>query len=134
MLPARHRMRSSLDFEAAVRRGRRAGRRTLVVHLAVVPAERDVVESASTECEAAPARRPPRVGFVVSKAVGSAVVRNGVKRRLRALMRDRLEALPCGARAVVRANPSSAGADVDVLARDLDSALEALGYGPSRHG
>ena len=31
---------------------------------------------------------PARVGFVVSKAVGNAVIRNRVKRRLRHLMRD----------------------------------------------
>ncbi len=39
-------------------------------------------------------RSPTRAGFVVSKAVGGAVVRNKVKRRLRHLMRERVDQLP----------------------------------------
>ncbi len=74
-----------------------------------------------------------RVGFVVSKAVGSAVVRNTVKRRLRALVRERLELLPDAGLAVVRANPASASASSQLLARDLDSALVALGCGSPSH-
>jgi ribonuclease P protein component len=101
-------MRSSSEFTAAVRRGRRAGRRTLVVHLSRI---------ASSE-------EPTRVGFVVSKAVGPAVVRNRVKRQLRHLTRDRLSRLPAGALVVVRANPPAAGSNA--LAADLDSALNSL--------
>lgn len=107
MLPSAYRMRRSADFEAAVRRGRRAGRRTLVVHAAST-GESDT---------------PARVGFVVSKAVGSAVVRNRVKRRLRAVVADRRGLLPSGSLVVVRATPAAAGVDVSTLAADLDSAL-----------
>jgi ribonuclease P protein component len=99
-------MRRSRDFDAAVRQGRRAGRRTLVVHLTRTSGE-----------------GPARVGFVVSRAVGSAVVRNRVKRRLRHLTRERLEVLPAGALAVVRANPPAAGRSFTELGRDLDAAL-----------
>ena len=70
-------MRRSSDFGATVRRGRRAGSGTVVVH--VLPALPDELVAGSR-----------RVGFVVSKAVGGAVVRNRTKRRLRALMRPLL--------------------------------------------
>lgn len=69
---------------------------------------------------------PARAGFVVSKAVGGAVVRNLVKRRLRHLIRDRLGVLPAGSLVVVRALPGAGEADHDQLARDLDTALQRL--------
>ncbi|WP_442942082.1 ribonuclease P protein component [Nonomuraea sp. NBC_00507] len=101
-------MRRGEDFEAAVRRGKRAGRPTLVVHLGTSGEE------------------SPLVGFVVSKAVGGAVTRNKVKRRLRHLMRDRLHRLPRGSLLVVRANPPAASARFEQLAAELDSALDRL--------
>ncbi|WP_461022007.1 ribonuclease P protein component [Thalassiella azotivora] len=108
MLPAAHRMRRSADFSAAVRRGARAGRPRLVVHL-TSPA--GAAEGTTT------------AGFVVSKAVGGAVVRNRVKRRLRHLVGTRLDAVPTGSRLVVRALPASSGASSGELAADLDAAL-----------
>jgi ribonuclease P protein component len=55
--------------------------------------------------------------------VGTAVVRNRVKRRLRAAMAARLGALPPGALVVVRANPPAGQADGATLIADLDAAL-----------
>jgi ribonuclease P protein component len=69
---------------------------------------------------------PAKVGFVVSRAVGSAVVRNRVKRRLRELMRARLASLPEGCQLVVRAHPAAAGVRQADLAADLDLALGRL--------
>ncbi|GEA82655.1 ribonuclease P protein component [Cellulomonas uda] len=108
MLPAAHRMRHSADFEQAVRRGARAGRETLVVHL-------------TTRTDPGPTG--PVVGFVVSKAVGNAVVRNRVKRRLRALVGERIAALPASTSLVVRAQVPAATATYDRLGTDLDGAL-----------
>jgi ribonuclease P protein component len=68
----------------------------------------------------------------VSKAVGGAVQRNVVKRRLRHLVRDRLSLLPEGSLVVVRALPGAAGADHIQLARDLDAALKRLLGGGAR--
>jgi ribonuclease P protein component len=91
---------------------------------------------ASSPADAGPV---PRVGFVVSRAVGNAVVRNRTKRVLRHLMATRLEPLPCDADVVVRANPAAAGATTDELAGDLDrclrGALDKLDrHGPDRQG
>ena len=68
-----------------------------------------------------------RVGFVVSKAVGNAVVRNRVKRRLRHLAGEqlgRLEALPGSAMLVVRALPAAATASHAELGADLSRCLD----------
>ena len=68
----------------------------------------------------------PRVGLVVSKAVGGSVVRHRVARRLRHVMRDRLDRLPPGTRMVVRALPKSAAADSTRLGSDIDRALRTV--------
>lgn len=110
MLPAAARLTRRDDFATAVKRGRRAARGSVVVHLA-----------RSSDAEA-----PPRVGFVVGRTVGGAVVRHRVQRRLRHLMRGRLGALPGGALVVVRALPASAGASSGALGADLGAALRRL--------
>jgi ribonuclease P protein component len=73
-----------------------------------------------------PAQAPgARAGFVVSKAVGGAVVRNKVRRRLRHLVRPLVAELPAGSLLVVRALPASAGASFETLGSDLEAALAA---------
>jgi ribonuclease P protein component len=70
------------------------------------------------------AELPPRVGFVVSKAVGNAVVRNRTKRRLRASVATRLTGIPAGLDLVVRANPAAAAATWDELDLAVGRQLE----------
>jgi ribonuclease P protein component len=106
VLPAAHRLTGSDAFRTAVRSGRRAGSTTLVVHLATGGGP------------------VPRVGFVVSKAVGNAVTRNRVKRRLRHLVREQLDSLPAGAALVVRAAPSAGSAGYAELREDLARCLK----------
>lgn len=77
---------------------------------------------------------PARAGFVVSKAVGNAVVRNMVKRRLRHLIRSHMADLPPASMIVVRALPPSATARYEDLGRDLDAALTAARRPRSREG
>lgn len=72
------------------------------------------------------ATAPPKVGFVVSRAVGNAVTRNRVRRRLRHLAREHVVDLPAGALVVVRALPAAATAPYRRLAADLAAALGAV--------
>ena len=73
---------------------------------------------------------PVRIGYVVPRAVGSAVTRNLVRRRLRHLVADRLTLLPLGSALVVRVLPDAARASFSELAGALDRALErSLGAG-----
>lgn len=113
MLPAPNRLRQRADFASAVRSsgGFRAGSRLLVVH------------ATQTDTRAG---LPPRVGFVVSRAVGGAVVRNRTKRRLRALVGARLAGLPNGLDLVVRANPPAGAASSRELAEGLDPLLHKV--------
>lgn len=105
MLPRTSRLNASADFRTTIRGGVRVGRPTLVVHAGAV-SDRDTVY----------------VGFVVSKAVGNAVTRNRVKRRLRHLAAAQLPSTPTrGVDLVVRALPRSAEPDAD-LAGDLAGA------------
>ncbi len=100
------RIRRSEDFARTIRSGARAGRSTLVVH-----------------CLDVPGQEGARVGFVVARSVGGAVVRNKVRRRLRGVVVELSDALPAGADVVVRALPPSAGATYRELTDDYRSAL-----------
>ena len=78
------------DFRTAVRRGRRIGTSGVVLH---------VLERPGSE--------PSRFGFIVTKAVGGAVTRNLVRRRLRSVSRDILPSMPGSRDVVMRALPGS---------------------------
>lgn len=110
MLPAAARMRHRSEFTLAIREGSRAGRSLLVGHLRIRP---ETAEQA-------------RIGFIVSRAVGPAVVRNRVRRRLRHLAAGYLQVLPGGSLLVLRANPPAATASQADLAADLGLVLRAL--------
>ena len=111
-------MRSSEDFRVTVRHGVKAARPTLVSHV-VLPAG---VEAGSSDDGSVTS-----VGFVVSRGVGTSVDRNRVKRRLRHLMRPRLDDVPVGSRIVIRALPAARDASSGILGDDLDKALRRVG-------
>jgi ribonuclease P protein component len=95
-----NRLTRGADYKAVVRRGVRcAGPHTVTY---VVHSDED---------------RAARFGFIVSKQVGSAVVRNTVRRRLKAMCAEALPQVRTGADVVIRALPGAG--DVDF--RDLRS-------------
>ena len=106
MLAARNRLRTSTDFSTTVRSGVRNGRRNVVLYAAAIAAD-----------------EPSRIGFIVSKSVGNAVVRNLVKRRLREAAAASLREHGTGLAIVVRALPASAAASWDQLLADYNAAL-----------
>lgn len=105
MLDRAHRLNAGGDFARVSRRGRRAHTAHLIVHLLRTDAQ-----------------SVTRVGFVTSKAVGNAVTRNLVKRRLREIARDLLREHPTGLDVVVRARPSAAQATYAQLREQVISA------------
>jgi ribonuclease P protein component len=107
VVPAAQRLTDPEAFRRASRHGRRTASRTLVTHLWTPDGDES-----------------PRVGFVVNRAVGNAVVRNRVKRRLRHLVREHLASLPGSAVLVVRALPAAAAARSTELHADLARCLE----------
>lgn len=81
-------------------------------------------------------RRPDgiRVGIVVSRKVGNAVVRNRVRRRLREALRARVRERgapadgPTGVDLVIIARPEAAAASYAELRDSLDRALERSSF------
>ena len=72
--------------------------------------------------EAAQGQRMPLVGITVSKAVGNAVTRNRVRRRVAAILCGTL-AGSAPSRIVVVARPSAKDASFDALRRQIGRAL-----------
>ena len=108
MLPARYRMTRSTEFGATVSQGMRAVQPDIVVH-----ALRAVDDTAAG----------PRIGLVVSKAVGGAVQRHRVARRLRHVARTVIDELDPADRVVIRALPSCRHAISARLEQELRTAL-----------
>lgn len=108
MLPAQYRMTRSAEFGSTVKLGVRAVQPDLVVH-----ARRDMAGGTAG----------PRIGLVVSKAVGPAVVRHRVSRRLRHAARAVLSELEPADRLVIRALPGSRHAVSARLHQELAAAV-----------
>jgi len=120
VLSPENRLRHRGDFSEVVRRGRRASRPLLTLHLLAT----------STPAVPAPGTHV-RAGLVVSKAVGGSVVRSRVSRQIRHQLRELLPAVPPGSRLVVRAAPAAATATSDHIGADLRAALAKLTRIPS---
>jgi ribonuclease P protein component len=69
---------------------------------------------------------PARIGFVVGRMVGGAVVRNRVRRRLRHLVKDVMPRLPESSELVVRALPPAADSSSSALGAELVHLLDRV--------
>lgn len=65
-----------------------------------------------------------RFGFIVSKAVGGAIRRNLVKRRLRSVAREIVSIEPTGYNAVIRALPEAVNTDWNRLQQEVLSSAK----------
>jgi ribonuclease P protein component len=68
-----------------------------------------------------PSLQPPRVAFAIGRAVGPAVVRNRIRRRLRSAL---LVTVPPGGMYLIGASPAAAARTYDELQFDLGKLLE----------
>lgn len=110
MLPAQYRMTRSTEFGVTVSQGAKAVQPDLVVY---------------TLCDRT-SPPGPRIGLVVSKAVGNSVQRHRVSRRLRHAARGVLDELGTSDRLVIRALPSSRYAISPRLEQELRTALQRI--------
>lgn len=101
-LPARRRIKESREFNRIKLNGKRFGFGCLVLNWITGnhPAT-------------------PRLGVIVSRKVGNAVVRNRTKRRLREVFRKHQHALPSDLQLVLVARPSIAGKLFDAVETDF---------------
>lgn len=106
MLARPNRLTRGTEYKAVVRRGGRCASAHTVTYV-----------TATGEDRAA------RFGFIVSKQVGNAVVRNTVRRRLKALCAEALPAVRPGSDIVVRALPTAATAGYDELRDEVSRCL-----------
>lgn len=120
MLPDHLSLTPSQAFAHTVKRGHRAGTKTVVVYLIKHTTNEGLVRQGG-----------PRFGFIVSKAVGNAVTRHRVTRRLRHICqqlaqetREVPSITDCDI--VVRALPRSARASSEQLSADVARGVDKL--------
>jgi ribonuclease P protein component len=106
MLAQANRVLSGADFRTAVRSGRRVSTPHAVVYF-----------SRTGE------QSPTRFGFIVAKSVGGSVVRNRVRRRLRAIARELLSTTATGADIVIRPLPGAADVEWAGLTTEITDAV-----------
>ncbi|WP_083391819.1 MULTISPECIES: ribonuclease P protein component [unclassified Microbacterium] len=109
MLARPFRLTRGSDYRLVVRRGSRCGGARVLTSML-----------ATGESRAA------RFGFIISKQVGTAVVRNTVRRRLKAVCAEALPRVPQGTDVVIRALPASATASYAELRSDVHRCLARL--------
>ncbi len=106
-MPAkRHRVTRGDDYRRVVRTGRRVGGAFCITH-AVLRAPGDSA----------------RFGFIVSKAVGNAVTRNLIRRRMKGIVDRHIARGITGVDVVFRALPRAADASYGDLEAELDRAI-----------
>lgn len=103
MLPREHRLRSAREIREVVSRGRKIGGSFATLHFQ--PAAEN------------------QFAIIVSKAVGNAVVRNLVKRRMRAILRSEIES-SAKIMGAFRMRPNAAVAPYAELKLDVQKLLE----------
>ncbi|MEP9415482.1 ribonuclease P protein component [Gordonia sp. VNQ95] len=117
MMSADHRISRGSDFSRTLKRGVRSSTRDLVVSVAVVPT---MWPDPSGRRRTVDMTGGPWLGLIVSKSVGSAVVRHRVARRIRAAFRSVMDSAPADETfVVVRALPGAASVGSDQLAEQL---------------
>ena len=110
MLARPHRLTRGDDYRMVVRRGSRCGGARVVTSILTT----------------SDAERAARFGFIISKQVGNAVIRNTVRRRLKAVCAELLPVVPQGTDVVIRALPASATASFAELRTDVQRCVTRL--------
>ncbi len=113
-LSPRERLLRAPDFTRVFRRGRCFRDRVMRIHCLESRMDRS------------------RLGLVVSRKVGNAVVRNRVKRRLRSVFQGRKSTLPATLDIVVVASPKHGEGTFEEYARAFEKFIDWYREGPRR--
>lgn len=108
MLARANRIVRADDYRNTVRRGRKSATAHCVVY---------VRSSGSPTPDS-------RFGFIVAKTVGNAVVRNTVRRRLKAIAHEKLPVLPQGTDVVIRALPGTIEVPWSTLLEEITEVID----------
>lgn len=114
MLAQANRLRTAEEFRLTLRKGRRSAGRLLVVSVLTI------LEDGSDQIR-------PRFGFVITRKVGNAVVRNRLRRRLKAIARELIPEVAFGTRVVLRVLPLAAAATFTELDAEFRELLQRTG-------
>ncbi|MDO4684969.1 MAG: ribonuclease P protein component [Corynebacterium sp.] len=115
MLPKQHKLATSAEFSRVVKQGKRKGSKTVVVYVWEHTAEAGLARSGG-----------PRFGLIVSKAVGNAVARHSISRRLRHICANLTSSMQDRCDVVIRVLPAAANASSEELKSDVQRALQRL--------
>lgn len=126
-LPQQNRLRSSRDFGKVHRKGKRASTN----HLAIRALNIKTVKALDQKTGQSAGEKSPALsscfGISISKKVSKrAVVRNRIKRQLRAVIRDRLPNISPGWQVVIVVRPSAVECDFADFLRELEYLLKKL--------
>ncbi len=123
-LPQNHRLKHRQEFSAVYRLGLRRSTSHIVLRaLRTKPGSAVPIDSAESERKAEPLP-PTRIGISVSQKVSKrAVVRNRIKRRLRAGFRQLLPQIPAGWQIVIVVRPEAIWCDYEQFLRELKQLL-----------
>jgi ribonuclease P protein component len=112
-LPRQERLTRSAEFQALFQKGKRVDRPSLIVLWRDADASR-------------------RVGFAVSRQLGTAVKRNRVRRRLREAYRRSREAAPADIGLVIIGRPGALTVDFNDLVAEMRDALAGIARSRAR--
>lgn len=120
MLPKHHRLRRSRDFSQVYRQGRKAASAHLLVRVCSLA-------PAANAKPGVPSDPAPRIGIVVSLKVHKrAVVRNRLKRQVRAALRTLLPRLRPAQWIVISLKPQATECEYGEILRELEQLFTKL--------
>lgn len=126
-MPARHhRVTRGEDYRRIVRNGNRVGGAFCITYAVsrALPDEQDPMLKRQD---------PARFGYIVSKAVGNAVTRNLVRRRMKSITDAMLQDGMTGFDIVFRALPAAAAATYSELEQGMQKAVSRLSDRKQQH-
>lgn len=115
--PPPARLRKHADYQRVYRTGKKQSLPLLTYFYA---------PRASEPATGSPPASGPRVGLTAGRVLGNAVVRNRIKRRMRAAIRGNSDALTAAADVILHPRRSVLDADFALIERDVQRALRAV--------